>query len=378
MGPLEGFKIVEFGGIGPGPMCAMFLADLGAEIVRIDRKQPSNLGLPKIPRFDLVLRGRPILKLDLKAPAAVKMTLSLIEKSDALIEGFRPGVMERLGMGPDICHERQPRLVYGRMTGWGQTGPLAQTAGHDLNYIGLAGVLHAMGRKGERPSIPLNLIGDYAGAIYLAAGIIAATWHAGRTGRGQIVDAAMIETSAHLMTPFVGLTAAGQWNAERGSNILDSGAFFYDVFECGDGKYVSVASIEAKFFEGLLAKLGLTPQEVPPQGDQQRWNEGRRVLADKFLSRGRDEWTALFDGSDACVTPVLSLDEAPAHPQFVARKSFLSIDGIIQPAAAPRFSATPPMPPKPPDTGISIPETTLAPWFSPDEIGAFRRDGAFD
>jgi alpha-methylacyl-CoA racemase len=370
MGPLAGMKIVEFAGIGPAPFCAMLLADLGASVLRIDRVEPSGLGLNKPPQFDLLLRGRRSVALDLKSPAGVERALTLIARADALIEGFRPGVMERLGLGPDVCLARNPGLVYGRMTGWGQDGPLAQSAGHDLNYIAVAGALNAFGRRGALPSPPLNLVGDFGGALYLAVGILAAIVEARGSGKGQVVDAAMVETSAHMMTMVYGLRAAGDWSLERGSNVIDTGAFFYDCYECADGKLVAVAAIEAKFFAQLLDGLGLDPKTFPPQHDRSCWPEAREIFVRRFRTRTRDEWCAAFAGTDACVAPVLDMEEAQQHPHMRARNTLVDIAGIAQPAPAPRFSRTVPDLPVPPQVGPTDPEEALAGWLSADEIGA--------
>jgi alpha-methylacyl-CoA racemase len=379
VGPLAKLKIVEFAGIGPGPFCAMLLAELGAKVVRIDRREASGLGLPKPPRYDLLLRGRKAFALDLKREQGVEAALRLVDRADALIEGFRPGVMERLGLGPQALLARNPRLVYGRMTGWGQEGPLAQAAGHDLNYIAIGGALHSIGRPGAPPSAPLNLVGDYAGAVYLAFGIVSAVLSARETGQGQVVDAAICDTSAHLMTSFFGQAAAGVFSAERGTNVLDGGAPYYDVYECGDGRYVSVAAIEPKFFAELMRRLGLDPSAFPEQNDRSRWTETRKILASTFKTRSRDEWSELLQGSDACFAPVLALDEAPNHPHYRARATFVEIDGILQPRPALRFEATPPDAPSPPSADrIHSPEEALKGWLDDDEVASLRERGAFD
>lgn len=349
MGPLAGFRIVEFAGIGPSPMCCMLLADLGADIIRIDRLEPSGLGVQSPDKYKLLHRSRPAAAIDLKHKEGIALALRLVAKADALIEGFRPGVMERIGLGPDSCFAANPRLIYGRMTGWGQTGPLAPTAGHDLDYIALAGVLHAIGREGQKPTPPLNLVGDFGGgALYLAMGVLAALLETSRSGKGQIVDAAMAEGAASLLTPFFGLYAAGQMKLERGVNTLDSGAFFYETYECADGRFVAVAAIEPKFFTELLQRLELDPATLPKQSDRARWPEGKTTLAAKFKTKARDEWLRVFEGGDACVAPVLSLAEAARHPHAVARQSFVEIDGVTQPVPAPRFSRTANAPPTAP------------------------------
>ncbi len=362
-GPLAGAKIIELAGIGPGPMCAMTLADLGATVLRIDRPTASDLGIPRPVKFDLLMRNRRVIRVDLKKPEGVEFVLKLVEDSDALIEGFRPGVTERLGLGPDVCLARNPKLVYGRMTGWGQTGPYAKAAGHDMNYIALTGALAAIGRAGQPPTPPLNFIGDYVGAMYLGLGMTAAMWEAKTSGKGQVVDAAMCDTSASFMTNFYGLFAAGMWSCERGTNILDSGAPFFDVYECKDGKWLSVAPIEAKFYEQFLRIAGIDPASMKPQNDRQHWAGNKVRIAAALKQKTRDEWAALYDGTDACVSPVLDFTEAPQHPHFKARQTFAEIDGVMQPMPSPRFSRTPPGVPTPPDkAGNDEAHLALAPW----------------
>ena len=373
MGPLVGIKLVEFTGIGPGPMCAMLLADLGASVLRIDRPEPSDLGLQRELRYDLLLRGRSAIALDLKSKAGNALALRLIGHADALIEGFRPGVMERLGLGPEDCLARNPGLVYGRVTGWGQEGPLAQAAGHDINYISLVGALHAFGRRGQPPTPPLNLIGDYAGgALYLALGIVCGILDAKRSGRGQVVDAAMVDGAASLMTAFHGLVAAGMATHEHGTNHLDTGAHFYNVYECADGRWISIAPIEGKFYAELLRRLDIDPAAMPPQMDRTQWPEAQAQLAALFRTRTRAEWCALLEGTDACFAPVLTTDEAASHPHNAARGSYVEIDGIVQPAPAPRFSRTVPglpIPPQPPSRGAEA-EAVLAAWLARRNRGA--------
>jgi alpha-methylacyl-CoA racemase len=378
MGPLAGFRIVEMAGIGPAPMCAMLLADLGATVLRIDRQQPSGLGLPGDARFNIMNRSRHAIAVDLKQPEGVALVLRLVGAADALIEGFRPGVMERLGLGPEPCLARNPKLVYGRMTGWGQTGPLAEAAGHDLNYIALAGVLHSIGRAGQPPTPPLNLVGDFGGgALYLAFGLTCGLLEAQRSGKGQVVDAAMVDGAASLMTMFYALHAAGSFTAARGENALDSGAFFYDVYECADGKYVSVAPIEDKFLEEFLRRMEIDPAEMPPKMDRRRWPEAKAKLAARFKRKTRDEWCRLLEGSDACFAPVLSLAEAPSHPHNLARQSFVELDGIVQPSPAPRFSRTPAGRPTPPEIPGERGIASLAQWgLPPAEIAALKHSGA--
>jgi crotonobetainyl-CoA:carnitine CoA-transferase CaiB-like acyl-CoA transferase len=379
VGPLAGIKVVELTGIGPGPMCAMLLADLGATVLRIDRPEPSGLGLQRELRYDLLLRGRRALALDLKSPDGKALALRLVERADALIEGFRPGVTERLGLGPEDCLERNPRLVYGRVTGWGQDGPLAHAAGHDINYIALVGALHAFGRRGQPPTPPLNLIGDFAGgALYLAFGIVCGILEAQRSGRGQVVDAAMVDGAASLMTAFHGMVASGLATHERGTNHLDTGSHFYNVYECADGRWISIAPIEGKFYAELLQRLDIDPVVMPPQMDRAHWPEAQARLASLFKTRTREEWCELLEGTDACFAPVLTTDEATQHPHNAARQTYVEIDGIAQPAPAPRFSRTVPdmpIPPQPPNRGGEA-EATLAGWLEPAEIAALRAAGA--
>jgi alpha-methylacyl-CoA racemase len=342
MGPLHGLRIIELAAIGPVPLCCMLLADLGADVVRIDRLQPSGLGLALDRRFDVNARSRRSLALDLKASAGRDTALRLVERADVLVEGFRPGVAEGLGLGPDACLALNPRLVYGRMTGFGQTGPLAQSAGHDLNYVALSGALHAIGSAGDKPVPPLNLVGDYGGgALYLALGVMAALFERHSSGAGQVVDAAMVDGAASLASVFYGLAAAGQWRAERGANLLDGGAPFYDSYETADGRYVSLAALEPKFFALLAEALGLEPRFVKRQHDRRLWPEMRQAIAAAVRQRTRDAWCARLEGSDTCFAPVLSFDEAPAHAHARAREAFVTIDGVVQPAPAPRFGRTP-------------------------------------
>ena len=337
MGPLKGITVLEMAGIGPGPFCAMLLGDLGARVIRIER--PDG---PPGSRQDISLRNRRSLALDLKKPEAVAAVRRLARAADALIEGFRPGVMERLGLGPEVLHADNPRLVYGRMTGWGQAGPLAPRAGHDINYIALTGALHAMGRAGEPPAPPLNLVGDYGGGgLLLAFGILAALVERGTSGKGQVVDAAMVDGAALLMAPIYGMMARGRWKAERSANLLDGAASFYDSFACACGGFVAVGPIEPAFWEEMLAKLGLDPALFEARNEPANWPRHKALLAEAFRSRSRDEWAALFADSDACVAPILSMEEAPTHPHNAARGTFVERNGVTQPAPAPRFSRTP-------------------------------------
>ena len=342
MGPLQGLRVIELAGIGPCPMCAMLLAELGADVVRVDRLTDSGLGIGMAPEFHLLNRSRPSIAVDLKHPDGVETVLRLVESADALIEGFRPGVAERLGLGPEDCAARNPRLVYGRVTGWGQDGPLAGAAGHDLNYIALTGALNAIGRRGAPPTPPHNLVGDFGGgALYLALGVVAALYEARESGQGQTVDAAMVDGAASLMTSAYSLWAAGISDAPRGENILDSGAHFYDVYETSDGRYVSVAPVEPKFYAELLRRIGLDAGDAPHSADRSDWPRSKARLAALFRTRTRDEWCAILEGTDACFAPVLGMDEAHRHPHNAERATFVERDGIVQPNAAPRFSRTP-------------------------------------
>lgn len=337
-GPLSGVKIVEFAGIGPGPFCGMLLSDLGADVVRVDRAGAERPGNPA----DVTGRGRRSIALNLKDEGGVETALALMDKADAIIEGFRPGVMERLGLGPDVVLARNPKLVYGRMTGWGQTGTLAHAAGHDLNYIALTGALHAMGRKGERPPVPLNLIGDYGGgALYLAFGLLAGIIHARATGEGQVVDCAMTDGAASLAAMFYGMRAMGVWTDEREANLLDGGAHFYDTYECADGKWIALGSIEPQFYALLREKAGFAAPEFDAQMDRAKWPELKAKVADTIKTKTREEWCDIMEGTDICFAPVLSMTEAPAHPHNRARETFVEVAGVVQPAPAPRFSRTP-------------------------------------
>ncbi|ULU24181.1 CaiB/BaiF CoA transferase family protein [Dyella terrae] len=344
MGVLSGIRVLEFEGIGPGPFAGMLLADMGADVLRIDRPvPPEDLGPRRSgKRIDVPARGRRSVMLDLKRPDAADAALSLMARADVIIEGYRPGTMERLGLGPDVALKHHPKLVYGRMTGWGQSGPLASCAGHDLNYIALSGVLSGIGRRGEAPVPPLNLVGDYGGGgMLLALGIVAALLNVQRGGGGQVVDAAMSEGAAQLGAVIWGLLAAGHWKEERASNLLDGGTPWYDSYRTRDGGYMAVGAVEARFYASLLDKLGLSGVDLPEQHDRAGWPVLRQHFENVFASRTRDEWCAVFDGSDACVSPVLAFSEAPGHPHHQARGSFVEVDGVVQPAPAPRFSATP-------------------------------------
>jgi len=323
MGTLSGYKIVEFAGIGPAPMCAMLLADMGADVLRIDRAEDAALGISLDAKYSLLSRGRKSVAIDLKKPEGVAAAMKLVEGADALLEGFRPQVMERLGLGPDECLKRNPKLIYGRMTGWGQEGPLAHAAGHDINYIALSGVLASIGRRGEAPVPPLNLVGDFGGGgLYLALGVVAGLLEAQKSGKGQVVDSAMVDGAASLLTAIYGMHASGMWSNTRGDNILDTGAHFYDVYETKDGEYVSIGSIEAKFYAELLKRSGLEGQEMPRQMDRKAWPDLKEKFAALFKTKTRDEWCKIMEGSDICFAPVLSMAEAPNHPHNQLRGTF--------------------------------------------------------
>ncbi len=371
-GPLTGTKVVELASIGPGPFCAMLLADMGADVLRLDRTEEADLGVPIEPRFNLLNRGRRSVAIDLKHAEGVATARRLIERADALIEGFRPGVAERLGLGPDECLTRNPRLVYGRVTGWGQDGPLASTAGHDINYIALAGALGAIGTA-ESPVPPLNIVGDYGGGgAYLAFGIVCALLECRSSGRGQVVDAAMVDGAASLLASAYGQLAAGA-RRKRGANVLDGGAPWYGVYETGDGEHVSVGAIEARFYRRLLENLGLAGEQLPDQQDREGWPALRARFAAVFRTKTRAEWQRLLEGTDACFAPVLSLAEAPQHPHNAARGTFVEVEGVVQPAPAPRFSRTKPELRQGPPTRGQHTDEALRDWgFSAAEIAGLR------
>ncbi len=371
-GPLVGLRVIELAGIGPGPHAAMLLADLGADVVRVER--PPG-GLQLAPReSDQMLRGRRSVALDLKEPADRETVLRLVERADVLVEGLRAGVTERLGVGPADCHTRNPRLVYARMTGWGQHGPLAHRAGHDINYLALTGVLHAIGHADDRPVPPLNLVGDFGGgSMFLTVGVLAALWERDRSGTGQVVDAAMLDGVSVLAQMFWSLRARGLWSDQRGRNLLDSGAPFYDTYACADGRYVAVGALEPRFYAALLEGLGLVGHALPAQLDQSRWPELRDRFTDVFASRSRDEWAAVFEGTDACVTPVLSFAEVATHPHAAARGTIIELDGVPQAAPAPRFSRTAPdRPTPPPQPGADI-AAVLVDWELSPGVGGSSR-----
>jgi alpha-methylacyl-CoA racemase len=370
-GPLNGVRIVEFAGIGPGPFCGMLLSDMGADVIRIDRKDAK----PAAPH-QITQRGRRSLALDLKAPAAVALCLELFTRAEMVFEVYRPGVMERLGLGPDAALKVNPKLVYGRMTGWGQSGPLAHAAGHDINYIAISGALHAIG-TGERPIVPLNLIGDYGGgALYLAMGLLAALIHARQTGEGQVVDAAMCDGAASLMSHFYGMSAAGTHGPQRGTNMLDGGAPFYNVYRCADDRWIALGAIEPQFHALLLEKTGLADQAPSPQMEREGWPTLKEKIAAVIASKSQAEWCAILEGSDACFAPVLDMDEAPAHHHNRARNTFVEIGGVVQPAPAPRFAATLTAVQGPPPEIGAHNTSALRDWsFSEARIAALRADG---
>ena len=371
-GPLTGLKIVEFAGIGPGPFCGMLLSDLGADVVRVDRKGGRGGAA-----FSVTERGRRSVALDLKSPEAVEACLKLMDAADGIIEGFRPGVMERLGLGPDVVLARNPKLVYGRMTGWGQTGPWAQAAGHDMNYIAITGALHAIGTD-DKPVPPLNLVGDFGGgALYLAFGLMAGIIRARETGKGQVVDCAMSDGAASLMAMFYGMKGAGVWKDERRTNMLDGGAHFYDTYQCSDGKWVSIGSIEPQFYALLLEKTGINDPDFQRQHDRAIWPDLHDKLAHVIAQTTQAEWTQIMGGTDVCFAPILNLEDAPKHPHNVARETFVEVAGVVQPAPAPRFSVTPGKIQGPPPAIGAHSKTALADWgFSEAEIGALESSGA--
>ncbi len=337
MGPLQGIRLIELAGIGPGPVCGMMLSDMGAEVIRVDRMSPSA-DKP----IDVLARNRRSLAVDLKQPGGAEVVLRLCQSADGLFEGFRPGVTERLGIGPDDCMARNAKLVYGRMTGWGQEGPLAHAAGHDINYIALAGALHAIGRPGEKPVPPLNLIGDFGGGMLLAFGMVCGLLEAQRSGQGQVIDAAMVDGSAALMAMFFSMAATGRFTDQRGANMLDGGAHYYDTYETQDGKYISVGAIEPQFYALLVEKSSLDPERFAAQQDGTRWPAYKDEIARVFKSKTQAEWCDIMEGTDVCFAPVLSIFDAPAHPHNQHRQAFVEVDGVTQPAPAPRFSRTPP------------------------------------
>jgi alpha-methylacyl-CoA racemase len=385
MGPLQGVKIIEVAGIGPGPFAAMLLSDMGADVVRVDRASNAMGGDPATPPADVLGRGRRSVALDLKSPDGIAVLMDMVEQADVLIEGYRPGVAERLGFGPDECAARNPKLVYGRMTGWGQEGPYAPTAGHDINYIALAGVLAHLGRDGEKPTPPINLVGDFGGgAMFLAFGVVCALLEAQRSGQGQVVDTAMVDGAAYLMMMMWAFSAMGIWSEERGTNMLDTGAHYYDTYECKDGGFVSIGSIEPQFYAQLLTLTGLEEdyasrgESLPNQNDKARWGEMKERLGAIFLTRTRDEWSAVMEGTDVCFAPVLTMQEATQHPHNVQRGTFTEVAGIVQPAPAPRFSRTGAEVQRPPAHVGQHTVEVLGEWLGMDDerIAALRSSGA--
>eukprot|EP00903_Cladosiphon_okamuranus_P020441 g18761.t1 len=376
--PLSGLRIIELAGIGPGPFAGMMLADHGAEVIRIERIGSGKAGPEVAPDKDILLRSRKTIELDLKNPASQEVLLDLVRKADGLIEGFRPGVIERLGLGPDVLHAANPRLVIGRMTGWGQTGPMAHMAGHDLNYIAISGALHGVGRKGEKPVVPLNLFGDFGGGgMVLAFGMLAALHHAKATGEGQVVDAAMTDGSALLTAMIQTFRQIGIWQDDRGVNLLDGGAHFYDTYETKDGKYVSIGAIEPQFYARLLDLLGLTDDPAyARQMEAGDWDQMRDGLTRIFRTRTRDEWDELLMGSDACYAPVLSLTEAPDHPHNTARGTFTTAGGIVQPGPAPRYSRSPTVPPEMFQNRLDTDDVLAEIGYDTDRIRRLRDEGA--
>ncbi len=372
-GPLSGIKVVEITGIGPGPFCAMMLADFGADVIRIDRSAAVRAEMPAKPSNDVLARGRRSIGVDLKNPEGVELVLKLIEQADVLTEGFRPGVMERLGLGPEVCLKRNPKLVYGRMTGFGQEGPMAQAAGHDINYIALAGALAHIGREGEKPLPPLNLVGDFGGGgMLLALGVCAALVERARSGKGQVVDAAMVDGAATLMAFIHGFYAGGGWG-ERGTNLLDTGAHFYDTYETKDAKYVSLGSIEPQFYAELLRLTGLDKETLPNQLDRTQWRAMKQRLTTLFKTKTRDEWCQIMEGTDVCFAPVLTIPEAYEHPHNIARKTFVDVAGVTQPGPSPRFSRTPGEIKRPPPHPGQHTQEALADWgVSAEDVAKLR------
>ncbi len=378
MGPLAGLTVIELAGIGPGPFAAMMLSDMGANVIRIDRARGDEPGVRVPYRMNVMNRGRRSVAVNLKSPAGVETVLKLIEKADALIEGFRPGVTERLGLGPDVCLKRNPRLVYGRMTGYGQDGPMSSVAGHDINYIALSGMLSMIGERDRKPVAPLNLVGDFGGGgMFLAFGIVCGVLEARGSGKGQVVDTAMVEGAAMLGNIFQSFRAQGQLSPKRGDNILDGGAHFYDTYETKDGGYMAIGAIEAPFYKKLLELMGLDQREFEPQMDKSRWPEWKRRFTEVFKTKTREEWAKLMVHEDACAMPVLSMDEAAAHPHNRSRKSFVEFSGVEQAAPAPRFSRTTPELKQPPAEPGEHTDAVLAEFgFSAADIAQLREQGA--
>ena len=378
MGPLAGYRIIEMAGIGPAPFAGMLFADMGAEVIRVDRREATDLGLPgREPKYDVLHRGRQSIAVDVKAESGREVVKRLVAKADAIIEGFRPGVMERLGLGPDVLLAINPKLVFGRMTGFGQEGPMAAAAGHDIDYIALSGALHCIGRKGEAPVPPLNLVGDFGGGgMFLAFGVVCAVLEAQKSGKGQVVDAAMVDGSATLMAGIYGMYSHGAWKDERGVNVLDTGSPWYNTYRTKDGKWLAVGAIERRFYEEFVQRLGLQLSQLPAQHDRKGWPDLQRRFADTILSKTRAEWERIFEGSDACVAPVLSLGEIAEHPHNAARGTFVRRDDVLQPAPAPRFSRTVPEMGAPPrEAGIDTDAVLRDFGFTGSEIDTLMEAG---
>ena len=379
-GPLAGLRVIELAGLGPGPFCAMVLADLGAEVIRLERVGIPAASPGAVDRRQVLTRGRQAIGVDLKHQQGIELVLCMVEHSDVLLEGFRPGVLERIGLGPTVCLERNPRLIYGRITGYGREGPLADEAGHDINYIAIAGALAPIGRRGQAPVPPLNLVADFGGGgMLLAMGILAAIYERNRSGLGQVVDAAMVDGAALLTTMFHEIRNLSLWHDERGTNSMDTGAHYYNVYETSDGEFVSVGAMEPRFYRSFMKGLGFPDGDIPPQDDQSQWEPLKQQVADIFRSRTRSEWLDTFQGTDACVSPVLGLGEAPTHPHNRERSTFVTVGGMVEPAPAPRFSRTPPPVPTPsPGPGVHATEA-LAQWgLAQDEIDSLLEGGVID
>jgi alpha-methylacyl-CoA racemase len=379
-GPLAGLRVIELAGLGPGPFCAMVLADLGAEVIRVERAGMPAASVGSVDRRQVLTRGRPALGVDLKSEKGIELVLRMVEHADVLLEGFRPGVLERLGLAPTVCLRRNPRLIYGRITGYGQDGALAAEAGHDINYISIAGALAPIGRRGEAPLPPLNLVADFGGGgMLLAMGVLAAVYERTRSGLGQVVDAAMVDGAALLTTMFHQMRALSVWHDERGTNSMDTGSHYYNVYETSDGEFLSVGAMEPHFYRSFMKGLGFSDVDIPPQDDRSRWESLKQLVAATIRSRTRAEWLDTFRGTDACVTPVMSLGDAPAHPHNHERATFVDVGGTVEPAPAPRFSRTPPRAPKPsPDPGVHFTEELRRWGLGQREIDRLAEEGVID
>jgi alpha-methylacyl-CoA racemase len=379
-GPLAGLRVIELAGLGPGPFCAMVLADLGAEVIRLERTGIPASVVGAVDRRMVLTRGRHAIGVDLKRQRGVELVLDMVEHADVLLEGFRPGVVERIGLGPSVCLQRNPRLIYGRITGYGREGPLAAEAGHDINYISVAGALAPIGRRGEAPVPPLNLVADFGGGgMLLAMGILAAVYERTRSGLGQVVDAAMVDGAALLTTMFHQIRGLSLWHDERGTNSMDTGSHYYNVYETSDGEFLSVGAMEPRFYRSFMKGLGFSEEDIPPQDDQTQWESLTSRVAQILRSRTRVEWLETFLGTDACVTPVLSLGEAPTHPHNRARATFVDVGGTVEPAPAPRFSRTPPRHPSPPPgPGVHATQELVRWGLAPDQIDLLVEEGVVD